>query len=356
MNILFTFEDQVQLERAAYLINWMIYKKYNVHVFCAVEVLSYVRDRILIPIDSVIVDFQNYDIWIYSIRGDLDRKKCLYFNELSRFKNKMFMLSLDDNTELYDYKVSAEILDKTTCYFGNVWYKYKNITKLLTEDQELKFRLLPSFHESSNFKEYNNIQSIPYIGKKNSLSFVGTITGKIPVQDLRITTVVKILREWKHPWVMKITGHGEDPVNTYYYNSYFKNDPDVGPKLIGSNMPFEAYINIINENKFSLCPKGNSPHITYRFFESLKLKTLVFMNEIPGDVEFYYPPIPNKHYISYRLDCSDLIDKLEYFYKRPDEAIKIVDEGFKYWEHFKFEPNGKVSDELDVYLTENFNI
>jgi hypothetical protein len=364
MNILFTFENQVSLERSLYLINWLVYKQHVVYVVYIGTLLEYISARCLVPIDNTTSDFSIYDVWFYSPECDSNLNvKSKFLNELYNFEGQLIMLSMDDGIDFYSHKITPEILNKTKYYLGNVWYKDKtyfygiwdsdhNMHISLNEEHQAKFRLLPSFHESSNFIECDQVPTIPFNSKCNFVTFVGGINGNVPGQDVRVNTINKIIRLTMITDVfklnMKIIGHTGDPINTYYYNER------VLDSVKSSRISFESYIKEINVGKFSLCPKGNSPHVTYRFYESLRYQTLVFMNEISNDVEFYNPPIPHKHYVPYDIYCSNLMPSIKYYINNIKEAEEIALNGYEYWKHFKFDTNGKVSDELDQYLSNLF--
>jgi hypothetical protein len=357
MKFLFTFEDQPPLERTLYLINWLVYKNHIVYVTYPNEIPDYVSHRCLASINkSIPPNLNNYDVWLYSLKGDLDVESGTpYANCLNTFNGRLMMLSLDDTADFFGYKISPNLVEKTEKFIGNVWYKDKELygirnhtTKAwykLTDQQKSRFCVIPSFHESSNFYEAKSITSIPPSLKDDFITFIGGINGAVPGQDARICTIDKITRYVGIKCNIKITGYCPDPVNTYYYKVII---PDY---LKSSRVSFEEYLMEINRSKYSLCPKGNSPHLTYRFFESLRLKSLVFMTEISDEFEFYDPPIPNYHYIQYKQDASDLMKKINYYGNNLEEAERITENGFQYWKQLEFEETGQVSDKLDLYLS-----
>jgi hypothetical protein len=353
MNILFTFEEQACLERSFYLINWFIYNGHTVDVYYDGEVLGFMKSRCLATIYKKISNYSTYDIWLYSLKCDTNVNiPTLFLDELDKFQGKMYMLAMDDTIEFFTYKINLNILNKTLLFLGNVWYKDKN-TYDGVYDPKLgwvkqlphKFKVIPSFQESSNFEELDSIKEIPFRNKCRQITFTGGMNGMLPGQDIRLCTLIKVCR-FKDviPSQIKITGFTADPVNTYYYNTHI---PDI---FKHKRLSFNEYISELNNNKFSLCPKGNSPHITYRLYESLRYKSLVFMNKISSEIEFYNPPQPNKDYVEYDIDCSNLLDLLRYYDSHLEEAEQIVENGYKYWKHFQFHKDGSISYELDKYL------
>lgn len=359
MKVLFTFEDQTGLERSFYLINWFKFNGHDVYVYYDGIVHGYMKERCIPKIESALPYYNCFDIWIYSVKGDSSWEGRSKFDlELNEFKGKLYWLSMEDSFHFHSQKVNPRILDKTVHYIGNVWYKNKDeyviydekLTPMrLTEKHKNKFKLIPSFHESSNYAELENVITVPFKDKRNNMLFIGSITGDLPVQDARFHSIHKLTKTHSIQADIRVTGYCPDPINTYYYNKL----PDY---MKQSRLSFLEYINEINTCKFSLCPKGNSPHITYRFYESLKYKSLVFINKISSDVEFYDPSVLYQYCVWYNPDCSDLLELITYYANNMDEAEQIAENGYVYWKQFQFYPNGEVSPVLHNHLTILFNL
>ena len=360
MKILFTFEDAVSLERAFYLINWCSYKGHSITVHYQGKVFGYMNERCNTPITSISPDFNSFDYWVYSVKGDIDwQKKSSVDSELKKFNGKLYMLNMEDGMDFFSHKISVEVLDKTLLYIGNVWNKNKDEYVLYNNTPEQnqmtsaysdKFRLIPSFHESSNFIELRRVPVIPFKEKLNTILFIGSMTGDVPVQDARYHSIRKMVRTHSIQVDIDVIGYCPDIINTHYYNrlpSFMKKE----------RKPFEDYIRRINNSKFSLCPKGNSPHITYRFYEALRYKTLIFINEVASDIEYYNPPSNNPYCVWYKSDCSDLLELITYYSQHMEKAEQIVENGYNYWkQNFEFDYKGWVVDALDKHLSDTLDL
>lgn len=357
MNILFTFEEQACLERSLYLINWFVNRGHDVNVSYTGPMYGHIKERCRAIISNELPNYLPYDFWIYSLSTYKTLEaKSEYLEKLISFKGKLIFLDMDDCAEFFTHLITPEIVEKTKLYISNVWFKNKSMYRIwdngnalkLTDSQLSRFRLIPSFHESSNFREANDISVIPFNEKGNFITFVGGMNGMWPGQDIRLSSITRITYTDAIQVRIKVTGHTDDPINTHYYNTHIENYMKC-PRL-----SFQEYIDEINTSKFSLCPKGNSPHITYRVFEAMKFHSLVFMNKISEDIEYYNPPMRGYEYVEYSADCSDLLDLVKYYASHMDEAENIVNRAYNYWKHFEFDYNGKVSPDLDRHLIKTF--
>ncbi len=351
MKILFTFENLSSLERTNYIINWLKYNNFDVTVCCHKfnnDSPKYIQNRTFVSILSKIDNFDEYDMWIYDVYDDNNiSDKSLYISELLKFKNTLILLSSDDCHEILFSRLDEEgfILNKSKYYLGNVWVKDRRKYYYINRNQMHKFRLLPMFFETSVHIDEKNI--IPYNLKKRKIDYKGSLTGHIPISDFRINTILKAITLSNDIIDIKITGYSNDPINKYYYNIVL---PDY---LKSDRLCFNEYISYLNNSKISLCPKGNSVSFTYRFYESLRCNNLVFSNKIFEDYDIYNPPVENYHYVQYNYDCSDLIQKLNYFINNTFEAESIANRGSSYWnQNYNINCDGSIPYLLKDHLEE----
>lgn len=315
------------LERSSYIINWLIYKKNNVtvcfHKFSS-DVPPYVKDRINTPISNYLKDFNIYDLWIYShYNGDDEKGKSLYLEYLKTFKNKLILLSMTDSDEIHEHKLNTYILDKTHSYIGNVWKLDKSFYKINNLNC-YKFKLIPSFHESSNWIDGNTIT--PFKNKKNVVNYIGRLHDHPLFPRVRINSIVKLNEMFDVNKYIRIVGFGNEDDNKFVYEQIL---PD---NLKNTSLNFYDYIKYLNFSKFSLCPKGFAPHITYRFHESMRSRCLIFSNKFPKDIEFYNPPKEFIHFVPYELDCSDIQDKIRYYMNNESLSETLTVNAYNYWE------------------------
>jgi hypothetical protein len=214
-----------------------------------------------------------------------------------------------------------------------------------------KCMLLPTYIEASNenYDEFVNIlkeKIKPFDEKDSFFYFSGAITGCIPAIDCRFNSILHLTRSGV-PYNVRVTGTDPAPFLKYFYDCFLDND------LKKPHVDRVSYLNEINNHKFILSPKGNCQPLR-RQYESFAFNNLVFINE-NNIVDYLFEGTPNVHFVQYKLDCSDLKEKLNYYYNNLDEASKIADAGTKFWEeNCRIYPDGSLSESVSSYLIDNF--
>ena len=110
-----------------------------------------------------------------------------------------------------------------------------------------------------------------------------------------------------------------------------------------------TFVNEMNDNKYVLSPKGNCQPLR-RQYEAFMFNNLVFINE-NNTVDFMCPAIPNVHYVEYKLDCSDLEEKIQYYRNNSRESALIANAGTSYWNsHCRIDPSGSISQPMSTQI------
>ena len=237
--------------------------------------------------------------------------------------------------------------DRVDCWLNN----------LIEKDIELyhpsirnKCMLLPTYIEASNdnYYEFINDQKniIPFTEKSNIFYFSGAITGCIPAVDCRVNSIIKLLQS-KLPSKIRVNGTDNAPFLKYFYDHYL----DASVK--SPHIDRRTFLDEINNVKFILSPKGNCQPLR-RQYEAFAFNNLVFINE-NNTVDYLFEGIPDKHFVSYKLDCSDLKNKCHYYFNNHVESQKIADAGTEFWkENCRIYKNGALSSNIESYLMTRF--
>lgn len=98
----------------------------------------------------------------------------------------------------------------------------------------------------------------------------------------------------------------------------------------------EKYVRLLNRSK--MCLNSLSPMclVGTRYFESMAMKALVLS---PESTHLHSLFKPNKHYVPFKDDLSDLIEKAKYFAAHDDQRKRITEQAFQHvqmnhtWEH-----------------------
>jgi hypothetical protein len=353
MKILFSFESHAIPVRAVTLINWLVNRGHSVDilyddVICdkSINGSHYLKNA---QIYSNIDDFNEYDIWFADLLSqNKQNEKSSYLYELMEYKNILCIISFDDSSSFSDHRLDECVHEKVHCWLNNLIENDRDVYHRTIRN---KCMLIPSFIESSNFN-YNdlvNILNIPvkkFMDKKDMLYFSGTITGGFPVIDCRITTITKAIQSGI-PFHIRVVGTDPAPFLKYMY------DYCLDSSLKRPHTDKIAFLNELNDHKFILSPKGNGQN-TRRHYEAFAFNNLAFINE-NNNVEHLFNGIPNVHYVSYKIDASDLKEKLLYYASNLDAAQKIADNGTEYWEtNCKINQDGSLSDSLTKHLIDHF--
>ena len=369
MKILFSFESSRMPLRSITLINWLISRGHIVHVlydniishehmeadhyFKNIKVFNTLNDNVpkssSVPHDEIISNINDYDIWFADVLNYKNyHLKSEYNSYIRKFKNLFSVVSYDDGSDFFNHRIDDDLHDRVNCWMNNLIEKDKSIYHPLIRE---KCMLLPTYIEASNenYDEFVNIlkeRIKPFDEKVSFFYFSGAITGCMPMIDCRFNSILHLTRSGV-PYNVRVTGTDPAPFLKYFYDCFLDEN------LKKPQVDRVSFLNEINNHKFILSPKGNCQPLR-RQYESFAFNNLVFINE-NNVVDYLFEGIPNVHFVQYKLDCSDLKEKLNYYYNNLDEAKKIADAGTKFWEeNCRIYPDGSLSESVSGYLIDNF--
>jgi hypothetical protein len=105
----------------------------------------------------------------------------------------------------------------------------------------------------------------------------------------------------------------------------------------------------------SLIVVGNFFEAGSSVFESLSFNCLSFVTE-NNYTEHLVECEESKHYISIKLDASDINSKIDYYNNNTHEAKRIADAGYNFWnENYRIFEDGSLSIHMENYIIDNFN-
>lgn len=356
MKILFSFESVRMPLRSATIINWMIHRGHLVHVLYDENVAHsqmegefYLKNaKILKSIDDVI-NINEYDIWFADLLNYKNYGlKSEYNPYFRKFKNTLCIISFDDGSDFFDHRLDYDLYGRVNCWINNLIEKDK---EKYHESIRNKCMLMPTYIEASNENYYEFVDVLkekikPFEEKNNFFYFSGAITGCMPAIDCRFNSILHLIRSGV-PYNVRVTGTDPAPFLKYFYDCFLDND------LKKPHVDRVSFLHEINNHKFILSPKGNCQPLR-RQYESFAFNNLVFINE-NNTVDYLFEGIPNIHFVQYKLDCTDLKEKLRYYSNNTSEAKKIADAGTKFWEeNCRIYSNGDLSLSITQYLVENF--
>ena len=146
---------------------------------------------------------------------------------------------------------------------------------------------------------------------------------------------------------IRVTSTDPTPFLKYLYDHYIDND------FKKPMVDRTTFLNELNNHKIVLSPKGNCQPVR-RQYEGFAFNTLVFINE-NNVYDYLFEGTPNVHFVSYKIDCSDLKEKLKYYINNPSEAQKIADNGTKFWEeNCRVYADGGISKNLETKVIDSF--
>jgi len=365
MKILFSFESSRIPVRSITFINWLVHRGHIVHVLYDESVCHepmshriYLKHIKVInssklkqsrickthPNDTI-RDFNDYDIWFADILNYKNyHELSAYHGDFKTFKNKLVIISYDDGPIFFDHRLDEELHDRVDCWLNNLIERDRS---KYHKSIQSKCMLLPTYIEDSNINYNEFKQSIkPFLEKESKTYFSGTMTGCVPGIDCRLSSIVAIC-ESSVPYNVRVIGSETSPILEFFYNHYLHKSLKQGM------VDRTTFLNELNDCKFSLSPKGNCQPVR-RQYESFAFNNLVFINE-NNVVDYLFEGTPNVHFVQYKLDCSDLKEKLHYYCNNLDEAKKIADAGTKFWEeNCRIYPDGSLSESVSSYLIDNF--
>jgi len=356
MKILFSFESGRMPLRSSTLINWLIFRGHEVHVLYELAVSheemeaknSLSKATIIVDINDI-NEINTYDIWFADILNYKNyHLKSEYNSIFRRFKNTLCIISFDDGSDFFNHRLDDDLYGRVNCWVNNLIEKDKEKYHPIIRD---KCMLMPTYIEASNenYCEFVDIlkQKIkPFDEKINFFYFSGAITGCMPAIDCRFNSILHLIRSGVD-YNVRVTGTDPAPFLKYFYDCFLDND------LKKPHVDRVSFLHEINNHKFILSPKGNCQPLR-RQYEAFAFNNLVFINE-NNTVDYLFEGIPNTHFVQYKLDCSDLKEKLRYYNNNLSEAKKIADAGTKFWEeNCRIYQTGDLSKPTTQYLVENF--
>lgn len=353
MKILFSFETSRMPLRSATFVNWLTYRGHQVDILydltiCheSMEGSHYFKN---VDIINSVKDYNEYDIWFADLLNYKNYTQLSqYIPYFLEYKNKLCIIGFDDTSEFFEHRITDKVKEKVCCWANNLLEKDLEKYSVYVRN---KCMLLPTYIEASNenYNEYINVYKkniTPFLEKKSHFYFSGAITGCMPAIDCRILSINTLSRIGV-PHTIRVVGTDPTPFLKYFYDTCISS---------AFKMPHVDRLTFLEEMdtfKFILSPKGNCQPLR-RQYESFAFNNLVFINE-NNVVDYLFEGTPNLHFISYKIDCSDLKDKLNYYYKNLDQAKTIADAGTKFWhENCKIHSTGNLSNSISMYILNNF--
>jgi hypothetical protein len=369
MKILFSFECGRMPLRATTLINWLISRGHKVDVLYDqriahddIEGVHYLKNATIyksaptvmakissIPQSQIIRSLNDYDIWFADLLNHKDYHSKSHYNSYFRsFKNLLCIVSFDDGNDYFTHRLDEDIFPKVGCFINNLVFKDMSVY-----DSEIQKRnmLMPTYIEASNeaYDEYTNIHGKtirPYMEKADFIYFSGAVTGCFPGVECRVNSINHASR-CGVSYNIRVTGTDTTPFLKYFY------DNCIDPVFKKPAVDRLTFLNELDTHKIILSPKGNCQPVR-RQYEGFAFNTLVFINE-NNTFDYLYEGTPNVHFVQYKLDCSDLKEKLRYYHNNPTEAQKIADAGTKFWnDNCRVYSDGSISKNLENTLLNNF--
>jgi hypothetical protein len=330
MKILFSFECNTIPIRASTLINWLVSRGHIVDLLyedtvCG-ELIKGAHFLKNATIYNTINDFNEYDIWFADLLSyNRYKEKSIYLHEFEEYKNILAIISFDDSSSFFDHRLDEHTHERVNCWLNNLIEKDRDIYHRAIQNRCM---LIPPFIESSNYNYYDltealNISIKQFIDKMDKVFFSGSITGGLPVIDCRFSSILKTIQSGL-PFHIRVTGTDPAPFLKYMYDNCLD---DALKRPLTDKITF---LHEMNDHKFVLSPKGNGQN-TRRQYEAFAFNNLAFINE-NNTVEHLFNGIPNVHYVSYKIDASDLKEKLLHYASNLDKAQNIADAGNKFWE------------------------
>jgi hypothetical protein len=357
MKILFSFESNRMPLRSATIINWLTNHGHNVYVLYderishrEMDSRHYLHKSIVIDSIDDIVNINEYDIWFADLLNYKNYSEKSFYNQyFYLYKNILCVISFDDGSDFFNHRLNIDLYPRVNCWLNNLLEKDKS--SYHSEIRE-KCMLIPTYIESSNdnYEEFVQIhkQKIkPFIEKENQFYFSGMITGCIPAIDCRVNSILHLVRNDKVPYNVRVTGTDPSIFLEYLYK-YFLDSSLKKPQLDRL-----SFLHEMNDHRYILSPKGNCQPLR-RQYESFAFNNLVFINE-NNTVDYLFEGTPDVHFVKYKLDCSDLKEKIHYYYDNPNESQKIADAGTLFWhENCRVYIDGSLSLSLENYLLTRF--
>lgn len=356
MKILFSFESHRMPLRTSTLINWLVLRGHTVHVLYDEKIshqqmeADYLLSKatIIYNLDSII-NIDQYDIWFADLLNYKNYGlKSEYNSYFRKFKNTLCVISFDDGSDFFNHRLDDDLYGRVNCWINNLIEKDKELYHPSIRE---KCMLMPTYIEASNENYYEFVDALkqkikPFEEKNNFFYFSGAITGCMPAIDCRFNSILHLIKSGV-PYNVRVTGTDPAPFLKYFYDCFLDND------FKKPHVDRVSFLHEINNHKFILSPKGNCQPLR-RQYESFAFNNLVFINE-NNTVDYLFEGIPNVHFVQYKLDCTDLKEKLRYYSNNISEAKKIADAGTKFWEeNCRVYSNGDLSPSMTQYLVENF--
>lgn len=370
MKILFSFESGRVPLRSSTLINWLISRGHQVdvlydkniayddmegkHYLNKTKIYNSLSDGFTprfnkTPQSEIITNINEYDIWLADILNYRNyHSKSLYNEYFRKYKNLLCLISLDDGWDYFTHRLDDDLYQRVNCFINNL--TTKDMSLYHTEIQKRNI-LVPTYIEASNeaYDEYINIhkQTIkPYSEKADFVYFSGVVTGCLPAIDCRVNSIMTTSRSGVS-YNIRVTSTDPTPFLKYLYDHYIDNN------FKKPMVDRTTFLNELNNHKIVLSPKGNCQPVR-RQYEGFAFNTLVFINE-NNVYDYLFEGTPNIHFVSYKIDCSDLKEKLKYYINNPSEAQKIADNGTKFWEeNCRVYADGGISKNLETKVIDSF--
>jgi hypothetical protein len=357
MKFLFSFESTRMPLRSATIINWLLKRGHDVDVLYDRRISNGSmegRDHLskISVCDDIekISNINTYDVWIVDLLNYKNYGEKSYYNRYFHlYKNILCVISFDDGSDFFDHRLNGELYPRVNCWLNNLLEKDK--FKYHSEIRE-KCMLIPTYIEASNdnYQEFIHVhkQKIkPFLEKENQFYFSGAITGCIPAIDCRVNSILHLVRNGKVPYNVRVTGTDPAPFLEYLYDFFLDSS------LKKPQLDRLSFLHEMNDHRYILSPKGNCQPLR-RQYESFAFNNLIFINE-NNTVDYLFEGMPDVHFVKYKLDCSDLKEKIHYYHDNLNESQKIADAGTRFWhENCRIYIDGSLSTPLENYLLSKF--
>jgi hypothetical protein len=293
MKIHFTGDGRQSFDRTRYLWGALI-KNYHL--------VSKSRRRRLPPPDC--------DVWFHDVEAQFPFAEHLT-DRLQAFEGSLVFYRTDDRMDFPFDKIPSTLLSRARLFLASHWRAEASAVPESVRDRWGYINPILNPLSPRPGKQLRD--------RRPSTVFYGVRTGgkNLPGDRNSREEAVRLLRGKGLPFEGGLVHGGEK----------YENPED----LLVPRLSKQAYLQRFDETSICLCLWGNCP-LTYRFFEGLSRRNLVVSQSLSG-LRFARAGLEaGVHYIEIAGDLSDMLDKLDYYLTRTDEAQRIADAGYELFE------------------------
>ena len=274
MPIYFTFEDGQLKHRSRYIRGALLKYGYKV-------------------LKRIPTENSPQSVWFHGLSYDKNRP----FQEdlipkMKAFEGKLVFFKNDDDV-VFNIEKIPEHLRNRAFFLRNHWpADPENIPDSIKEKTGFINPLLPPL-KANKGRSLNK--------REISILFYGTQTGGLNIDHMK-NSRVEALRAIKKSGIPLKGG-------LVYHADYIPPEDLTVPAI-----PKKKHAKLLKNSKICLALWGNCP-LTYRLFEGLASRCLVFVQSLSAIRFIHCGLTENVHYVGIKSDLSDLIDKINHYLK-----------------------------------------